>query len=133
MINESQALAYIPSSTFDQTARSSSVGFGVRNISTNVRATYLRSVSMYNDTGRKSTFGASIGGGGGVGTRQISIAFRPSINIEAKAMKNKLEEIKLLRRSFLWFSLVASTNHALLYVVTSYTTSLLGTLTSIFA
>lgn len=84
---------------------------------------------MYNDTGRKSTFGASIGGGGGggVGTRQISIAFRPSINIEAKAMKNKLEEIKLLRRSFLWFSLVASTNHALLYVVTSYTTSLLGT------
>ena len=131
MINESQALAYIPSSTFDQTARSSSVGFGVRNISTNVRASYLRSVSMYNDTGRKSTLGASIGRG--VGTRQISIAFRPSINIEAKAMKNKLEEIKLLRRSFLWFSLVASTNHALLYVVTSYTTSLLGTLTSIFA
>ena len=130
MINESQALAYIPSSTFDQTARSSSVGFGVRNMSTNARTSQLRSVSMYNDTSRKSSFGANRGGGGG--TRQISIAFRPSINIEAKAMKNKLEEIKLLRRSFLWFSIVASTNHALLYVVTSYTTSLLGTLLSIF-
>lgn len=101
-------------------------------MSTNARASQLRSVSMYNDASRKSTFGASRGGGG-VGTRQqISIAFRPSINIEAKAMKNKLEEIKLLRRSFLWFSIVASTNHALLYVVTSYTTSLLGTLLSIF-
>lgn len=128
MINESQALAYIPSSTFDQTARSSSVGFGVRNMSTNARTSQLRSLSMYNDASRKSTFGANKGGG----TRQISIAFRPSINIEAKAMKNKLEEIKLLRRSFLWFSIVASTNHALLYVVTSYTTSLLGTLLSIF-
>lgn len=127
MINESQALAYIPSSTFDQTARSSSVGFGVRNMTTNDRTSQLRSVSMYNDASRKSTFGAN-----GGGTRQISIAFRPSINIEAKAMKNKLEEIKLLRRSFLWFSIVASTNHALLYVVTSYTTSLLGTLLSIF-
>jgi len=128
MINESQALAYIPSSTFDQTARSSSVGFGVRNMTANDRTSQLRSVSMYNDASRKSTFGAN----GGGGTRQISIAFRPSINIEAKAMKNKLEEIKLLRRSFLWFSIVASTNHALLYVVTSYTTSLLGTLLSIF-
>ena len=100
-------------------------------MSTNARTSQLRSVSMYNDTSRKSAFGANRGGGGG-GTRQISIAFRPSINIEAKAMKNKLEEIKLLRRSFLWFSIVASTNHALLYVVTSYTTSLLGTLLSIF-
>ena len=97
-------------------------------MSTNARTSQLRSVSMYNDASRKSTFGANKGGG----TRQISIAFRPSINIEAKAMKNKLEEIKLLRRSFLWFSIVASTNHALLYVVTSYTTSLLGTLLSIF-
>ena len=59
-------------------------------------------------------------------TRQISIAFRPSINLQAKALKNKAEEIKALRLSFIWFSLVASTNHALLYVVTSYSTSLLG-------
>ena len=34
--------------------------------------------------------------------------------------------IDKLRKRFWWFSLIASLNHALCYVVTSYATSLLG-------
>ena len=39
--------------------------------------------------------------------------------------------IDTLRKRFWWFSLIASLNHALNYVVTAYATSLLGELLNI--
>lgn len=55
---------------------------------------------------------------------RFSIAFQENINYNEKS--DKSNEIKALRMKFFWFAIIASTNHALNYVVTSYASSLLG-------
>jgi len=39
---------------------------------------------------------------------------------------DRLENVYRLKKQFWWFSVIASLNHALNYVVTAYATSLLG-------
>ena len=57
----------------------------------------------------------------------ISLPFTENrIDYIARTTKDHEDEVKMFRRRFIWFSIIASTNHALNYVVTSYATSLLG-------
>jgi hypothetical protein len=61
--------------------------------------------------------------------RALSGVRSPSVAPDSKDVVygvDTSEEIKSLKRKFWWFSLVASLNHALNYVVTSYATSLLN-------
>lgn len=55
--------------------------------------------------------------------RSIDYSSRNTTNSEGARYE---DDVKILRRKFLWFSLVASANHALYYVVACYATSLLG-------
>lgn len=60
---------------------------------------------------------------------QRSVSYSRSVSIsagKAELSENEKYQILSLKRKFWWFSTVASINHALNYVVTSFATSLLS-------
>ncbi len=64
-----------------------------------------------------------------INQRSVSYSSQKTISISPGDLlldDEKAAAAYLLKKKFWWFSVVASINHALNYVVTSYATSLLG-------
>ncbi len=61
-----------------------------------------------------------------INQRSTSYSVERTLSLVPESVDFNSEPVYKIKKHFWWFSVVASINHALNYVVTSYATSLLG-------